>query len=68
MPCPGNWSVDRRKPPPKTDVKKPPAGTLFIIAAVLFFLAAMVNPANRAVYIAVGVVFMILSTGKKTSR
>ena len=42
-------------------MKKLPASTLFIVAAILFFFAAMANAANRAVYVTLGVVFMILS-------
>ena len=34
---------------------------LWFVVAVLFFLAAMVRAENNAVYIAVGVVFLILS-------
>jgi uncharacterized membrane protein len=36
-------------------------GLLWFVAAILFFVAAMVNAKNSAVYIAVGVVFLILS-------
>jgi hypothetical protein len=46
-------------------MNKIPVATLFIVAAVLFFLAAIANPANRAVYIALGVMFMILSITRK---
>ena len=38
-------------------------GLLWFAAAVLFFLAAMLRAENRAVYIAVGVVFLVLGTG-----
>ena len=36
---------------------------LWFVAAILFFVAAMLRAENRAVYIAVGVVFLILGTG-----
>ncbi len=35
---------------------------LWFVGAVLFFFAAMVSAENNAVYIAVGVVFLILGT------
>jgi hypothetical protein len=38
-------------------------GLIWFVAAVLFFLAAMLRDENRAVYIAVGVVFLVLGTG-----
>lgn len=38
-------------------------GLLWFVGAVLFFIAAMVNAENKAVYIAVGVVFLTLSIG-----
>jgi hypothetical protein len=45
-------------------------GLVWFAAAVLFFLAAMLRDENRAVYIAVGVVFLVLGTGfsKKKSE
>lgn len=46
-------------------MNKVPVATLFIVAAVLFFFAAIVNPANRTVYLVLGVVFMILSITRK---
>ena len=46
-------------------MKKVPVGTLFVLAAVLFFFAAMANPANRAVYIALGAMFLILSISRR---
>ena len=49
-------------------MRKIPVGTLFIVAAVLFFLAAIANPANRAVYISLGVVFMILSISRRKKQ
>ena len=39
--------------------------TLFIVAAILFFFAAIMNPVNRAVYVTLGAVFMILSITRK---
>ncbi len=36
---------------------------LWFIAAILFFVVAMLKDENRAVYIAVGVIFLILGTG-----
>jgi hypothetical protein len=36
---------------------------LWFVAAILFFLAAMFRDEDRAVYIAVGVVFLVLGTG-----
>ena len=50
------------------NMRKIPVGTLFIVAAVLFFLAAIANPANRAVYISLGVVFMILSISRRKKQ
>ena len=41
----------------------PKIGLLWFAVSILFFLAAMLRPENRAVYIAVGVVFLILGTG-----
>jgi hypothetical protein len=35
-------------------------GLLWFVAAVLFFFAAMVRAENNAVYIALGVVFLVL--------
>jgi hypothetical protein len=35
-------------------------GLLWFVAAVLFFFAAMLRAENNAVYIALGVVFLIL--------
>lgn len=43
-------------------------GLLWFVGAVLFFLAAMVKPENSAVYIAVGVVFLILSINFKAVK
>jgi predicted Na+-dependent transporter len=43
---------------------------LFVIAALMFFFAAMRNPATRSVYVAVGVVFLVIgmSSGKKNKE
>ena len=41
----------------------PKVGLLWFAAAILFFVAAMIRDENRAVYIAVGVVFLVLGTG-----
>ncbi len=38
-------------------------GLLWFVAAILFFVAAMLRDESRAVYIAVGVVFLILGSG-----
>jgi hypothetical protein len=37
-------------------------GLLWFVAAVLFLIAAMVSAENNAVYIAVGMIFLILGT------
>ena len=41
----------------------PRIGLLWFAAAVLLFLAAMLRDENRAAYIAVGVVFLVLGSG-----
>lgn len=41
----------------------PKIGLLWFVAAVLLFVAAMLREENRAVYIALGVVFLTLGTG-----
>ena len=40
-------------------------GLLWFVAAVLFFLAAMVRAENNAVYIALGVVFLVLGSNSR---
>ena len=41
----------------------PKLGLLWFFAAILFFVVAMIRDENRAVYIALGVVFLVLGTG-----
>lgn len=41
---------------------------LWFVAAISFFLVAMLKDENRAVYIAVGVIFLILGTGSSWKK
>lgn len=41
----------------------PKIAFLWFVAAILFFVVAMLRDENRAVYIAVGVVFLAVGTG-----